>query len=100
MGLSRRALLTVPPPQSPGDYLADQVPEAGLVLAGQVELAQPARRHVHDHFSRRVDRGLVAVMGWGTPTVIGHAWIVLQAAVVGGFAALQWTGSRRRSNRS
>ena len=39
----------------------------------------------------------VAVLGWGTPTAIGAVWIVLQAAVVGGFAALQWTGIRRSS---
>jgi hypothetical protein len=34
----------------------------------------------------------VAILGWGTPTTSGTAWIVLQAAVVGIFAALQWKG--------
>ena len=46
-----------------------------------------------------IDSVVVALSGWGTPTTIGAVWIMLQAAVVGGFAALQWTGIRR-SNRS
>ncbi len=37
----------------------------------------------------------VALLGWGSPTTIGAVWIVLQALVVGGFAALQWAGIRR-----
>jgi hypothetical protein len=31
----------------------------------------------------------------GTPTTIGAVWLVLQAVVVGGFAALQIVGLRR-----
>jgi len=39
---------------------------------------------------------VVVVTGLGSPTTIGVVWIVLQAVVVGGFAALQVTGLRRR----
>jgi hypothetical protein len=45
-----------------------------------------------------VDSVAVAVLGWGAPTTIGTVWIVLQAAVVGGFAALQWLGIRRSNS--
>lgn len=41
-----------------------------------------------------VDSLAVAVAGWGSPTTAGTAWIVLQAAVVGGFAGLQWRALR------
>lgn len=37
----------------------------------------------------------VVAMGSGTATVAGAVWIVLQALVVGGFAAAQWAGLRR-----
>jgi hypothetical protein len=36
----------------------------------------------------------LVVFDWGTPTTGGAVWIVLQAAVVGGFAALQRAGLR------
>jgi hypothetical protein len=39
---------------------------------------------------------LVAVTGLGSPTAVGTVWIVLQAGVVAGFAALQTVGLRRR----
>ena len=38
---------------------------------------------------------VVVALGSGTPTRVGVAWIVLQALVVGGFAAVQWVGLRR-----
>jgi hypothetical protein len=34
--------------------------------------------------------------GFGSPTTVGAVWLVLQAAVVAGFAALQLAGLRRR----
>ncbi|NEK59446.1 hypothetical protein GCU56_16430 [Geodermatophilus sabuli] len=40
----------------------------------------------------------VALGGWHTPTVAGTTWIALQAAVVAGFAALQWRGLRSRTS--
>jgi hypothetical protein len=40
--------------------------------------------------------GIAAVTGLGTPTAVGTAWIVLQAVVVAGFAALQIAGLRRQ----
>jgi hypothetical protein len=40
---------------------------------------------------------LVAVVtGLGSPTAVGTAWLVVQAVVVAGFAALQLAGLRRR----
>ena len=42
-----------------------------------------------------LDSVVAAVAGWGTPTGAGTAWIVLQALVVAGFAALQLSGLRR-----
>jgi hypothetical protein len=35
-----------------------------------------------------------AVAGWAGPTTLGTVWIALQAAVVAGFAVLQWAGLR------
>jgi hypothetical protein len=37
-----------------------------------------------------------AAAGWGSPTGVGTAWIVLQAATVAGFAALQVAALRAR----
>lgn len=37
----------------------------------------------------------VALTGWGSRTTVGSVWILLQAAVVGGFAAWQLTWLRR-----
>ena len=39
----------------------------------------------------------VAALGWGSPTALGAVWIVLQAVVVAGFAALQRAGLRQRA---
>jgi hypothetical protein len=40
---------------------------------------------------------VVAVLtGFGSPTTVGAVWLVLQATVVAGFAALQFAGLRRR----
>jgi hypothetical protein len=44
-----------------------------------------------------LDSVAVAALGWGSPTVAGTVWILLQAGVVGGFAALQWQGLRTRT---
>ena len=44
-----------------------------------------------------VDSVAAAVAGWGSPTPVGTAWVVLQAAVVSGFGGLQWVGVRRGS---
>ena len=44
-----------------------------------------------------VDSLAAAAMGWGTPSTAGRVWIVAQAFVVGGFAALQALGLRRQS---
>jgi len=41
-----------------------------------------------------LDSVAVAATGWGSPTTLGTAWILLQAGVVGGFAVLQWLGLR------
>lgn len=38
----------------------------------------------------------VAVTGTGSPTALGAGWLVLQAAVVAGFAAVQFAALRRR----
>ena len=42
-----------------------------------------------------LDSLAAAVLGWGSPTVVGAAWMVAQALVVGAFAELQLTGLRR-----
>jgi hypothetical protein len=39
---------------------------------------------------------VAVVTGFGSPTTVGAVWLVLQAAVVAGFAALQLAGLRRR----
>jgi len=39
---------------------------------------------------------VAVVTGFGSPTTVGAVWLVLQAAVVAGFAALQFAGLRRR----
>jgi len=39
---------------------------------------------------------VAVVTGFGSPTTLGAGWLLLQAAVVAGFAALQVTGLRRR----
>lgn len=39
---------------------------------------------------------VAAIVGIGSLTGLGAGWLVLQAAVVGGFAALQVAGLRRR----
>ena len=44
-----------------------------------------------------LESAAAAALGWGTPTPVGTGWILLQAAVVGGFAALQWSGLRSRA---
>jgi hypothetical protein len=41
------------------------------------------------------DSVIVAIAGWGSPTPGGTVWIVLQAIVVAGFAALQAWAVRR-----
>ena len=38
-----------------------------------------------------VDSIVFLALGLSSPTVVGGAWIALQAAVVGAFAALQWS---------
>ncbi len=43
-----------------------------------------------------VDSVAAAAAGWGSPTAVGTAWIVLQAATVGAFAALQLVALRGR----
>ncbi len=44
-----------------------------------------------------LDSVALAATGWGSPTTAGTVWIVLQAGVVGAFAALQWLGLRART---
>ena len=41
-----------------------------------------------------LDSLLVAATDWSTPTTLGTVWIVLQALVVAGFAALQAVAAR------
>ena len=42
-----------------------------------------------------VDSVVAALAGWGDPTTAGTVWMVLQAIVVAGFAALQLAGLKR-----
>jgi hypothetical protein len=42
-----------------------------------------------------LDSLAAAALGWGSPTPVGTGWIVAQAVVVGGFAALQAVALRR-----
>ena len=41
------------------------------------------------------DSVVAALAGWGDPTAAGTVWMVLQAIVVAGFAALQLAGLAR-----
>jgi hypothetical protein len=41
-----------------------------------------------------VDSVVLAIAGWGSPTAAGTVWILLQALVVAGFAAVQRQASR------
>ena len=47
-----------------------------------------------------LDSAALALTGLGTPTAAGTAWTWAQAAVVAGFAALQWSALRRSAPRS
>jgi hypothetical protein len=42
-----------------------------------------------------IDSVVAALAGWGDPTTAGAVWMVLQAIVVAGFAALQLAGLKR-----
>ena len=42
-----------------------------------------------------LDSLALVALGWGTPTVVGATWVVVQALVVGGFAVLQAVALRR-----
>jgi len=42
-----------------------------------------------------IDSVVAALAGWGDPTTAGTVWMVLQALVVAGFAALQLAGLKR-----
>ena len=42
-----------------------------------------------------IDSIIVAAAGWYTPSTVGTVWIVMQAIVVAGFAALQYAGLKR-----
>ena len=42
-----------------------------------------------------VDSVVAAGAGWGDPTTAGTVWLILQALVVAGFAALQLAGLKR-----
>ncbi len=44
-----------------------------------------------------VDSVAAAVVGWGSPTAVGTAWIVLQAVVVATFAGVQLRAVRASS---
>ena len=39
---------------------------------------------------------VAVVTGFGSPTTVGAVWLLLQAVVVAGFAAVQFAGLRRR----
>ncbi len=43
-----------------------------------------------------LDSVVAALAGWGDPTTAGTVWLVLQALVVAGFAALQLAGPQAR----
>jgi hypothetical protein len=42
-----------------------------------------------------IDSVVAVIAGWGSPETAGSVWIVMQALVVAGFAALQLTGLQR-----
>lgn len=42
-----------------------------------------------------IDSIIVAAAGWYSPTTTGTVWIVMQAMLVGGLAALQYAGLKR-----
>ena len=42
-----------------------------------------------------IDSVLLLASGWVAPTLLGSAFVILQAVTVGGFAMLQWIGMKR-----
>ena len=42
-----------------------------------------------------VDSFVLLASGWVAPTLIGSAFVIMQAVTVGGFAILQWIGVKR-----
>jgi hypothetical protein len=64
-----------------GNRPAISVAAAGAVVAANLVWA--------------VDSIALAALDWGSPSTLGTVWVLLQAGVVGGFAALQWVALRR-----
>lgn len=42
-----------------------------------------------------VDSFVLLASGWAAPTLLGSAFVIMQAVTVGGFAMLQWIGMKR-----
>ena len=42
-----------------------------------------------------IDSVVLLASGWVAPTLLGSAFVILQAVTVGGFAMLQWIGMKR-----
>ena len=66
------------------------------VLAARASLSRPAVWAVIAYNALwAVDSLVLLRTGWITPTLLGEAFVIFQAAVVGLFAALQYLGLRR-----
>lgn len=90
LGLSATALRGV------GAFLLFYAAGVGIVATRAAVRPAAAWAVVALNAAWALDSLAVAALGWGTPTALGAAWIVLQGIVVAGFAAAQWAGLRTR----
>ncbi|MFP3991463.1 hypothetical protein U9R90_29160 [Streptomyces sp. E11-3] len=70
----------------------------GLLATQQVPSAAATKLVIEANLLWAVASIASAAFGWFDPNTVGTVWIVLQALVVGAFAALQISGLRKLSN--
>ncbi|MER5556697.1 hypothetical protein ABT001_34445 [Streptomyces sp. NPDC002793] len=69
-----------------------------VLATRKVPAAGPTKAVIAANLLWAVASVATAVFGWFDPNTVGTVWILMQAAVVGGFAVLQINGLRRLSN--
>ncbi len=69
-----------------------------LAFAGTRPIINPAiiRLVIAGNIIWTIASGVLLVSGWVSPTTLGHAFVILQAVAVLGFAELQIIGFRRQ----
>lgn len=70
----------------------------GVLASRKVPAAGPAKVVIEVNLLWALASVVTAAFGWFGPSTVGTVWILMQAAVVGGFALLQINGLRRLGN--